>query len=258
MSALPMALLPAETTLGPVRLQVADLDRSIAYYRGILGFRVGETSASVATLTAHQDETPLVLLEAYPGAAPAPRRGRLGLYHFAILLPDRAALGRFVSHLGGSAIRVGASDHLVSEALYLTDPDGLGIEVYADRPRSQWQWRDGELVMATDPLDLDAVVAAAGGERWEGMPPGTRVGHVHLHVGALPEGEAFYRSALGLEPTAWGSTLGPGPQRSPPGPATPGCWNGTSSYPPPRTRTRLRAGSAQRGTPLPPWTAAGC
>jgi catechol 2,3-dioxygenase len=202
MSALPMALLPAGTTLGPVRLQVADLDRSVAYYRGILGFRVGETSASVATLTAHQDETPLVLLEAYPGAAPAPRRGRLGLYHFAILLPDRAALGRFVSHLGGSAIRVGASDHLVSEALYLTDPDGLGIEVYADRPRSQWQWRDGELVMATDPLDLDAVLAAAGGERWEGMPPGTRVGHVHLHVGALPEGEAFYRSALGLEPTA--------------------------------------------------------
>jgi catechol 2,3-dioxygenase len=87
----------------------------------------------------------------------------------------------------------------VSEALYLTDPDGLGIEVYADRPRAEWEWRDGELVMGTDPLDLNSLVVAAGGERWTGMPPGTRMGHLHLHVGALGPAEEFYGQALGME-----------------------------------------------------------
>jgi catechol 2,3-dioxygenase len=178
------------------------LERSLGYYRDVLGFRVGEAAGSRATLTADHDEAPLVILEARPDAAPLPRRGRLGLYHFAILLPDRAALGRLVSHLGRAGVRVGASDHLVSEALYLTDPDGLGIEVYADRPRGRWQWSEGDLVMATNPLDLDSLVAAAGAREWSGMPARTRVGHVHLHVGSLPEGEAFYRGALGLEPTA--------------------------------------------------------
>lgn len=97
----------------------------------------------------------------------------------------------------------GASDHLVSEALYLSDPDGLGIEVYADRPRSDWQSRDGELAMTTIPLDLEGVVAAANGERWSGMPAGTRIGHVHLHVGDLTRGEAFYHTALGFDKVVW-------------------------------------------------------
>jgi catechol 2,3-dioxygenase len=202
MTASRTAILPAMTTLGPVRLQVADLDRSVGYYRDVLGLRVGESAGGRATLLAEHDALPLLVLEARPGAAPMPRRARLGLYHFAILLPDRAALGRFVSHLDRSGVRAGASDHLVSEALYLTDPDGLGIEVYADRPRAAWQWREGELVMATNPLNLDSLVAVAGGTEWSGMPAGTRVGHVHLHVGSLPEGEAFYGGALGLEATA--------------------------------------------------------
>jgi catechol 2,3-dioxygenase len=202
MTATRTAALPAATTLGPVRLQVADLERSLGYYREVLGFRVSEAAGGRATLAAGRDQVPVVILEAQAGAAPLPRRGRLGLYHFAILLPDRAALGRFVSHLRRAGVRIGASDHLVSEALYLTDPDGLGIEVYADRPRGEWQWRDGELKMATNPLDLDSLVAAASDREWSGMPPGTRVGHVHLHVGSLPEGEAFYGGALGLAPTA--------------------------------------------------------
>ncbi len=202
MAASPPGVLPDATTLGPVRLQVADLERSLGYYRDVLGFRVREATGPTAILTASEDETPLVILQARRGAAPMPRRGRLGLYHYAILLPDRASLGRFVSHLSRTGIRAGASDHLVSEAIYLSDPDGLGIEVYADRPRSQWEWRQGELVMATNPLDLDSLVSAGGGEAWHGMPPGTRVGHVHLHVGALPEAGAFYQDALGLAPTA--------------------------------------------------------
>jgi catechol 2,3-dioxygenase len=202
MTASRTAVLPAATTLGPVRLQVADLDRSLGYYRDVLGFRVGDTSGGRAVLLADDGTEPVVILEALPGARPSPRRGRLGLYHFAILLPNRASLGRFVVHLGRLGVRAGASDHLVSEALYLTDPDGLGIEVYADRPRGEWQWSEGELTIATNPLDLDSLVAAADGTEWRGLPAGTRIGHVHLHVGSLAEGEAFYSDALGLEPTA--------------------------------------------------------
>jgi catechol 2,3-dioxygenase len=195
--------LPATTTLGPVHLQVADLIRSLQYYTDVLGLRPVQRTGGAATLAAQRDPTSLVVLKEHPGAVPSPRRGRLGLYHYAILLPDRASLGRFVSHLDRLGVRVGASDHLVSEALYLTDPDGLGIEVYADRPRNGWRLQDGELAMATDPLDLDDLVRAAGGEPWTGMPPGARVGHVHLHVGDLARAAAFYE-ALGLEATVRG------------------------------------------------------
>ena len=200
----PADRLPDDLTLGPVRLQVADLSRSLEYYRGVLGFRLLGRSEVGARLGAQGDDTTLVELHERGGAGPVPRRGRLGLYHFAILLPDRAALGRFAAHLTRLGARAGASDHLVSEALYLTDPDGLGIEVYADRPRSTWRWAGGELEMRTDPLDLDAVVAAAAGEDWTGMPPGTRIGHLHLHVGAIDRAAAFYGDALGLEPTVRG------------------------------------------------------
>ena len=195
------ARLPPDLTLGPVRLQVGDLSRSLAYYEGVLGLGVLERAAGSAVLGPSGERVPLVELRERPGSLPVPRRGRLGLYHFAVLLPDRASLGRFVTHLAAAGVRIGASDHRVSEALYLTDPDGLGIEVYADRPRSAWEWEAGELVMSTDPLDLDGVAAAAGGRPWTGMPPGTRIGHLHLHVGTLGQASAFYQDALGFEPT---------------------------------------------------------
>ena len=195
--------LPAELRLGRVRLQVADLERSLDWYQRVLGFRVLRRSGADAALGAHGDDTPLVELHEKPGAAPVPRRGRLGLYHFAILLSDRAALGRFVAHLGEIGERAGASDHRVSEALYLQDPDGLGIEVYADRPRFVWRVEDRQISMATDPLDLADVVRAANGERWTGMPAGTTIGHVHLHVGDLDEAAAFYHQGLGLDKVVW-------------------------------------------------------
>jgi len=133
--------LPEATRLGQVHLQVADLERSLAYYGEVLGFRVLDRIPGKATLAAQgADDTPLIALHEHRGAAPVPHRGRLGLYHYAILLPDRASLGRFVAHLGAIGVRAGASDHLVSEALYLQDPDGLGIEVYADRPRETWRY----------------------------------------------------------------------------------------------------------------------
>lgn len=193
--------LPDTITLGPVRLQVADLGRSVAYYQDVLGLRPLDRGPGHAALGASGEPAPLVLLEERPGATPAPRRGRLGLYHFALLLPQRADLGRLVEHLAASGLRFGASDHRVSEALYLSDPDGLGIEVYADRPRAEWEWREGELVMSTDPLDLDGLARAGGGAPWDGAPGGTRIGHLHLHVAGLPEAERFYREGLGLQPT---------------------------------------------------------
>ncbi|HYW07827.1 MAG TPA: VOC family protein [Longimicrobium sp.] len=195
--------LPGATRLGRVSLQVAELERSLAYYRDVLGFRVAEHSPGHALLAAHGDDTPLVELRELRGATPVPRRGRLGLYHFAILLPDRAALGRFVAHLAAVGERAGASDHLVSEALYLQDPDGLGIEVYADRPRESWRSENGQLVMATEPLDLQGLARAGGGAEWSGMPAGTTVGHIHLHVGDVDEAARFYEDALGFERTVW-------------------------------------------------------
>jgi catechol 2,3-dioxygenase len=192
--------LPEESHVGAVRLQVSDLARALDYYRQVIGLRVLDTSG--ARLGAPGDDRPLVRLESRAGVTPA-RRGAFGLYHFAILLPDRPALGRFASHLSALGVRAGMADHLVSEALYLWDPDGLGIEVYADRPRDGWRHRDRELVMATDPLRLDEVVAAGGGRPWEGMPPGTTIGHVHLHVGSLAEAEAFYHGALGFDRMVW-------------------------------------------------------
>ena len=195
--------LPDETRLGPVRLQVADLARSLAYYERVLGLRVLQRGEGTAVLGDVGGTEPLVELRERPGARPMPRRGRLGLYHFAILLPDRAALGRFLRHLGEIGERAGMSDHFVSEAIYLSDPDGLGIEVYADRPRHAWRHEARQLAMATEPLDVEDLLRAGGREAWSGMPAGTVIGHVHLYVDDLERAAEFYHQGLGLDKTVW-------------------------------------------------------
>ena len=195
--------LPDATHIGRVRLQVSDLDRSVDYYSDLLGFRVADKSSGRALLTPHLDDRVLVELVERRGASAVPRRGRLGLYHFAILLPDRPALGRFLAHLAERGARAGMSDHFVSEAIYLQDPDNLGIEVYADRPRSSWRHADRQLAMTTEPLDVESVVGAAGGQPWNGMPRGTTIGHVHLHVGDIETAAAFYHGGLGLDKVVW-------------------------------------------------------
>jgi catechol 2,3-dioxygenase len=201
--------LPDATRLGRVRLQVSDLDRSLEYYTTVLGFRVlaresqGAEGGRSARLGAHGEEATLVELVERVGASPVPHHGRLGLYHFAILLPARAALGRFLRHLGEHGVRAGMSDHLVSEALYLTDPDGLGIEVYADRPRAEWRHEARQLLMATDPLNVPDVLRAAGSATWTGMPSGTVIGHVHLFVSDIERALAFYHEGLGFEKVVW-------------------------------------------------------
>lgn len=195
--------LPAGTRPGAVRLQIADLERSLAYYQRVLGLAVLDRSPQRASLGVEGGDDPLVELRQRPGAAPPPTAGRPGLYHYAILLPDRASLGRFARHLSDLREPAGAADHGVSEALYLRDPDGLGIEVYADRPRSEWRQRGRELVMTTDPLDLVDVIRAGGDERWRRVPSGTAMGHVHLHVGDLERARSFYHEALGLDRMVW-------------------------------------------------------
>jgi catechol 2,3-dioxygenase len=191
--------LPAELQLGPVRLQVSDLERSIAYYERVIGLHAIERAAASATLGVRDDQTALVELRERPGSTAVPRRGRLGLYHFAILLPDRTTLGRFVTHLASIDEYAGMADHLVSEAVYLSDPDGLGIEVYADRPRSSWQMQGQSIAMATLPLDTQDLMRVGGGEPWIGVPAGTRIGHVHLHVSDLEKAASFYHAGLGLD-----------------------------------------------------------
>ena len=195
--------LPDATHLGRVRLQVSDLDRSIRFYETVLGLRTLTRDGAVATLGDEAGERALIELHTRPGVTPAPIRATQGLYHFAILVPDRPSLGRFLAHLATFNARVGMADHLVSEALYLSDPDGLGIEVYVDRPRDTWRMNGQELAMATDPLDAEDVVAAGTGEAWTGMPAGTVIGHVHLHVGDLERGSAFFHGALGFDKTVW-------------------------------------------------------
>jgi catechol 2,3-dioxygenase len=196
--------LPQAARPGPVRLQVADLHRSLDWYGEVLGLPTAALEEGKAVLGASDH---LVELRELSGARPAPRRGRLGLFHFAILLPDRADLGALARHLMATGTPFGASDHLVSEALYLRDPDGLGIEVYADRPRQAWRARASgqtrELVMATEPLALDGLVAAADGAGWNGMPAGAVMGHVHLHVGDLAAARSFYHGGLGLDLMVW-------------------------------------------------------
>ena len=209
-----MAELSPALTLGPIRLTVADLDGVAAFYERAIGLRrIGDAEDGVVRLGADEaGARPLVELVGDAGTPPRGRRSS-GLFHLALLVPDRRALAQALLRVvvGGGAL-TGASDHLVSEALYVTDPEGNGIELYRDRPRAEWRHdADGQLEMATLPLDLDAVLAelppaerepaAAAGSS---MPPGTTLGHVHLQVSDLAAAEAFYVGALGFEVTVRG------------------------------------------------------
>ena len=199
----PAYRLPDTTRLGRVRLQVADLARSITYYENVIGLRVISREGPVAMLGARDSGEVIVELHERSGARRVTRRGQIGLYHFAILLPNRASLGRFVRHLAEIGEYAGMSDHFVSEAVYLQDPDGLGIEVYADRPRAAWRAENRQLAMTTVPLDVKALIAEAGDEPWTGAPAGTVLGHVHLYVRDLSEAAAFYHEGLGFDKVVW-------------------------------------------------------
>jgi catechol 2,3-dioxygenase len=190
--------LPATAHVGRVRLAVSQLERSVAFYRDVIGLAVLERAGNLARLGAGGQV--LLELEALPGVRSLGRSKRLGLYHTAFLLPSRADLSAFVRHLWKLGVGFGAGDHLVSEALYLVDPDDLEVEVYADRPREAWTYKGQMLRMGTDAVRFDELAAVATGE-WQGAPAGTTTGHMHFYVGDLAAAAEFYLAGLGLDVT---------------------------------------------------------
>ena len=185
--------------MGVVSLIVADLERSLRFYEQVLGCATLARSKNSVVLGG---EYPLLLLTERPGASPRPENSA-GLYHFALLLPSRVDLACALHHLLalGYPIRE-MSDHLISEAIYLADPEGNGIELYRDRPRSAWPWQNGRLEASGPGINLSAESLLAELEeadsKWQGLPAFTRVGHVHIEVADLAQSAVFYQGVLGL------------------------------------------------------------
>lgn len=176
-----------------VTLKVSNLSRSIDFYTEIIGFRVLQQEEGRVTLTADGQHALITLVEV-PNAQFV--RGATGLYHFALLLPSRKDLGNLIQHFIQKNVQIGAGDHDVSEALYLSDPDGNGIEMYIDRPADTWKWdSNGQVYMTTDPVQFQSVLREADGT-WSGLPIDTVMGHIHLSVRNLQESEDFYTSLL--------------------------------------------------------------
>jgi catechol 2,3-dioxygenase len=230
--------LPAETRMGPVELTVSDLERSLDYYRDAIGLGVREQGAGRASLGGDSD---LLVLEEVPGAQPAPRN--TGLFHFALLVPERRDLATWLAHAIREEVPLtGVSDHFVSEALYLRDPDEHGIEIYADRPREVWEGQVAR--MTTEPLDLENLLGELADpetEPFEGLPGGTVMGHVHLQVAEFPETVRFYRDLVGFDLMAsYGSQaafLAAGGYHHHLGANT---WNSAGAPPPPEGAAALR------------------
>jgi catechol 2,3-dioxygenase len=197
--------LPDETAISQVRLRTANLARLRDFYTGVLGLKVASESGSEAGFSAGENSPPMLRLTEERDAEPRPARAT-GLYHVALRYPDRAALARACSRLMETRYPVeGASDHLVSEAIYLSDPDLNGVELYADRPRDQWRWHSGQVAMATNPLDWNGLLAAGQKEPAANGPAGgPSIGHIHLHVANLEKAERFYHDYVGLAVTQRG------------------------------------------------------
>ncbi|KPQ05554.1 MAG: putative ring-cleavage extradiol dioxygenase [Rhodobacteraceae bacterium HLUCCA12] len=186
----------APLRIGRARLRVRDLDAVSAFYQRVIGLI--PVSQDGALLTLGTAQSPLLELLADPQAAPRNPRDA-GLFHTAFLMPRRVDLAHWLAHVAAEQVRLdGASDHIVSEAIYLSDPEGNGIEVYADRPVAAWRGRDGQIRMATEPLDMPALLDAGQGT-WQGFPADGLIGHVHLQIGDLDRADAFYRDILGFD-----------------------------------------------------------
>lgn len=229
-----------KTDLGYVHLTVSNLERSLVFYQRSLGFQVYHQEGDTAYLGAGKND--LLVLTEQPGAVRVPRT--TGLYHFAVLVPSRLELARVLRNLVETETALdGGADHMVSEALYLSDPDGNGIEIYRDRPRSDWEYSDGTLKMGTDPLDYQGILSELQHDSnpWAGLAPGTILGHMHLHVASIPEAEKFYSDIIGFDvmvryhPSA--SFLSAGGYHHHLGVNT---WNGVNAPPPPPNAVGLR------------------
>jgi len=197
----PRTSIHPDTHVGMLSLTVSDMERSLRFYGDEIGFEILTAEGDTAVLGVAG--VPVLTLTERAGASEWPRGGQsyTGLYHFAILLPTRSDLGAWVKHWLDRGHPIGQGDHLVSEALYLEDPDGHGIEMYRDRPRDSWQWDNGRVRMAADPVDIEGMIneAEREGKVFTKLPAGTRLGHMHLQVGDIPEAARFYTKILGFD-----------------------------------------------------------
>ncbi len=193
--------LPASTSLGRARLAVSDLRRSVEFYSQTIGLFVLARSRNEVCLGTAEGHV-LLELEELAGVQPLTPRSRLGLYHTAFLLPNRESLSGFIRHLEERGVRFGGSDHGVSEALYLVDPDGLSVEVYADRRRTLWVLDRGEISTPTTPLLLSELLGIEGAP-WRGIPSETVLGHIHFYVGDILVAASFYHEGLGMDKVSW-------------------------------------------------------
>jgi catechol 2,3-dioxygenase len=185
--------------VGEVNLNVTNLERSLEFYRDFLGFKVVEQTEREAALSADGNNTVISLVE--PNGVQQKQPRTTGLYHVAILLPTRGDLAAILQHIAqqsGGNMRLGASDHYVSEALYFDDPDGNGIEIAHDKDSSTWEWNGDHVNMATVPLDAEGLMKELKAP-WQGMPEETRVGHIHLHVADIEASRQFYIDGLGYD-----------------------------------------------------------
>lgn len=195
-------ILPPDSHIGSVYLRIAGLDAALSFYQHLLGFRLFDRTGDTAFLSASGDPPAQIVLVSHPNATPKEPH-TTGLYHVAIRLPNRQSLGQLLERLIEQRWALyGGADHLVSEALYLADQDGNGIELYVDRPREEWPYVDGWLAMSSESLDYQGLMEAArDSASWKGIHSGTEIGHIHLQVSDLRQSENFYHHMLGLEVT---------------------------------------------------------
>lgn len=190
-------MISESSRVGVVTLRVTKLEEALKFYTEIIGLTVLHTDKNIASLGVGDT----VLVKLVGGAEQKRERGTTGLYHFAILVPTRADLGTVLKHIVDSNYPLqGGADHIFSEAVYLQDPDGNGIEIYRDRPKEKWKVdAKGEFPLVSDQLDTEAILSEA--KSWAGLPLGTTIGHIHLHVDDLEAAEAFYIGEIGLDKT---------------------------------------------------------
>lgn len=184
-----------------IALRVENLEKSMDFYNNILGFEILNEDHKEVSLTADGIEPIIVLSQPRDIIKKIPKR--TGLYHFALLLPDRSYLGSLLKNLKEKDYPIdGGADHNVSEAIYLRDPDGNGIEIYSDMDSTEWIWESNQVKMTTDFLDYSGLLSRAGGSNWNGVPKETIIGHIHLHVSDLEKAKDFYVDGLGFDVTA--------------------------------------------------------
>lgn len=195
--------IPDNTKIQSVDLIIKNLERSLQFYNELLGFKIIERSDDKAYLSSNGKYPYIVYLEGNPNVKPMDRHSA-GLYHTAFRFPDRESLGKTFLHLHENNVKFyGFSDHIVSEAIYLGDPDGNGVELYVDKPKSEWEWQMGQIVMDTLPLNLNVITNAVKNrkEPWNGIDERTEIGHIHLRVTDLMKAEKFYSNLLGFNVT---------------------------------------------------------